>query len=76
MASSFRLSQLNDAVKFERSEDYKREQRCDAFLERIVLYQVGKSEIPSEIEFLRFREDLMRVAAVRALKSGKPGQTA
>lgn len=72
MPSSFRLSQLNDAVKSERSEDMERQQRCDLFMERIILSQSGKGEVPSEIEFLRFRDDLVRVAAVRALKAGRP----
>ena len=70
MPSSFRLSQLNDAVKSERSEDVKRQQRCDSFLEKIILFQSGKGEIPDKNEFLSFREDLIRVADVRALKSG------
>ena len=72
MPSSFRLSQFNDAVKSERSEDMERQQRCDSFLERIILSQGGKGDVPSEIEFLRFREDLVRVAAVYALKAGTP----
>lgn len=72
MPSSFRLSQLNDAVKSERSEDMERQQRCDLFMERIILSQSGKGEVPSEIEFLRFRDDLARIAAVRALKAGRP----
>ena len=70
MSSSFRLSQLNDAVQSERTEDFQRQQRCDSFLEKIILSQTGKGEVPSEIEFLHFREDLIRVAAVRALKAG------
>ena len=72
MPPSFRLSQLNDAVKSERSEDMERQRRCDLFLEKIILSQSGKGEVPSEIEFLRFRDDLVRVAAVRALKAGRP----
>ena len=72
MPSSIRLSQFKEAVRSERSEDMKRQQRCDTFLEKIVLSQSGRGDVPSEIEFLRFREDLIRVAAVRALKAGKP----
>ncbi len=65
------LQQLNEAVQSERSEDTLRQQRCDAFLEKVILYQRGRGEVPPESEFLQFREDLIRVAAVRSLKSGQ-----
>jgi hypothetical protein len=71
MSHTSHLQQLNEAVQSERSEDTLRQQRCDTFLEKVILYQRGEGEIPPESEFLQFRDDLMRVAAVKALKSGQ-----
>jgi hypothetical protein len=71
MSPPSHLQQLNEAVKSERSEDVLRQQRCDSFLEKVILYQRGKGDIPPEAEFLQFREDLMRVAAIKSLKAGQ-----
>lgn len=70
MVHQSHLQQLNEAVQSERSEDVLRQQRCDSFLEKVILYQRGKGDIPPEAEFLQFRDDLIRVAAVKSLKSG------
>lgn len=72
MALSSFFHQLAQAVQSERSEDIRREQRCDTFLERVIRYQRGKGEVPTEDEFLQFREDLIHVAAVRDLQAGAP----
>jgi hypothetical protein len=69
MVSPSRLQQLMEAVQSERSEAVLRQHRCDAFLEKIILFQRGGVEAPPEFEFLQFREDLIYVAAVRSLRS-------
>lgn len=69
MPHSSHLDQLREAVHQERSEDALRRDRCDTFLEKVILYQSGRGALPDEQEFLSWREDLKRTIAVQALKA-------
>lgn len=69
MPHSSHLDQLRDAVHQERSEEALRRDRCDTFLEKVILYQSGRGALPDEQEFLLWREDLKKTVAIRALKS-------
>jgi hypothetical protein len=69
MPHSSHLDQLREAVKKERSDEQRRADRCDGFLEQIIRYQKGQGALPDEQQFLLWREDLKKTMAVRALKS-------
>lgn len=69
MPHSSHLDQLREAVFQERSEEALRRDRCDTFLEKVILYQSGRGALPDEQEFLLWREDLKRTIAVQALKA-------
>lgn len=69
MPHSSHLDQLREAVHQERSEEALRRDRCDTFLEKVILYQSGRGALPDEQEFLLWREDLKRTVAVQALKA-------
>ena len=69
MPHSSHLDQLRDAVQQERSEEALRRDRCDTFLEKVILYQSGRGPLPDEQEFLLWREDMKKTAAIRALKA-------
>ena len=69
MPHSSHLDQLREAVHQERSEDALRRDRCDTFLEKVILYQSGRGALPDEQEFLLWREDLKKTVAVQALKA-------
>ena len=69
MPHSSHLDQLREAVHQERSEEALRRDRCDTFLEKVILYQSGRGALPDEKEFLLWREDLKRTVAVQALKA-------
>lgn len=70
MPHSSHVDQLREAVQKERSEESLRRDRCDSFLEKIILFQKGRGPLPDEQEFLLWREDLKRAAVVQALESG------
>ena len=69
MPHSSHLDQLREAVRQERSEEALRRDRCDTFLEKVILYQSGRGALPNEQAFLLWREDLKRTVAVQALKA-------
>lgn len=69
MPHSSHFDQLRDAVHQERSEEALRRDRCDTFLQKVSLYQSGHGPLPDEPEFLLWREDMKKTAAIRALKA-------
>lgn len=68
MPHSSHLDQLRAAVQKELSDEELRANRCDSFLEQIIRYEKGQGSLPDEQQFLLWREDLKKTAAVRALK--------
>ena len=70
MSTPSHLDHLREAVQRERSEEALRMDRCDSFLEKVILFQSGHGPLPDELEFLLWREDLKWALAVRALKAG------
>jgi hypothetical protein len=69
MLHSSHLDQLRVAVQKELSDEQRRVNRCDSFLEQIIRYQNGQGALPDEQQFLLWREDLKKTMTVRALKA-------